>query len=400
MKISAKHVSLVSAGGAWLAAERIVQSQNLVGIDATLQSLTDAKLTFIQRGVRKLDYEIQRSSNQAMTTSLFRSYGLGKDVFKESATKSHQNLEVVNLHWIPGRISAPINDIFRNNVVFWNLHDMNPMTGFCHHAFDCDGFKASCNACPQVLPILQKVVTKSHKQKVSFIDSAKKFSVIAPSKWIVRKAEMSTVFRNKEIFHIPNPVDTDIFMPVDLTNYSFRSNRSKSLRIGILGSNYDETKNATLCFEIIKEVQAKTNTSITAVIIGDPYEKNQIEQDVQTPPGSGVEQIAKILQSCDLFLYLSTADTFPSICIEAQACGIPVITWKIGGQPETIVHEESGFVADAQKSDVIKYLMVLLENSEVRHQMSISARGNAVKNFSLEVVGQKYFQAYLKNSKL
>ena len=400
MRISAKHVSLISTGGAWLAAERIVQSQNLAGIDATLESLTDSKKTLTHKGFRKLDYEIQRASNQAMTTSLFRSYGLGNEVFRESSTKSHQNLEVVNLHWIPGRISPTFNDIFRKKIVFWNLHDMNPMTGFCHHAFDCEGFKASCNACPQILPILQKVVTRSHRQKVSFIDSSKKFSVIAPSEWIASKAEMSSVFRNKEIFHIPNPVDTDIFMPRDLNIDSFNSNRSKSLRIGILGSNYDETKNATFCLEILKEVQAKTEISITAVIIGDPYAKNQIEQDAQTPPGSGVQQIAKILQSCDLFLYLSTADTFPSICIEAQACGIPVVTWKIGGQPETIIHEESGFAADAQKSDVIKYLMVLLENSAVRHQMSISARENAVKNFSLEVVGQKYLQAYLKNSKL
>ena len=57
------------------------------------------------------------------------------------------------------------------------------------------------------------------------------------------------------------------------------------------------------------------------------------------------QELAEIYSSADLFINLTYADNFPTVNIEALACGTPVLTYKTGGSPESITNE-TGFVVE------------------------------------------------------
>ena len=47
------------------------------------------------------------------------------------------------------------------------------------------------------------------------------------------------------------------------------------------------------------------------------------------------EELAKIYSMADLFLNPTRADNYPTVNLEAIACGTPVLTFKTGGSPES-----------------------------------------------------------------
>ena len=60
--------------------------------------------------------------------------------------------DVVHLHWVSSWLD--LKSFFRSlpkrQPIVWSLHDMNAITGLCHHADECEKFKTSCRSCPQI----------------------------------------------------------------------------------------------------------------------------------------------------------------------------------------------------------------------------------------------------------
>ena len=58
-----------------------------------------------------------------------------------------------------------------------------------------------------------------------------------------------------------------------------------------------------------------------------------------------IQELVKLYNESDVLINPTYADTFPTVNLEALACGIPVITYKTGGSPET-VNEKTGIVIE------------------------------------------------------
>ena len=68
-------------------------------------------------------------------------------------------------------------------------------------------------------------------------------------------------------------------------------------------------------------------------------------------------ELAEIYTSADIFVNLTYEDTYPTVNLEAQACGTPCITYRTGGSPETI---RNGYVAaQGDLSEIIKMIHTL-----------------------------------------
>ena len=66
-----------------------------------------------------------------------------------------------------------------------------------------------------------------------------------------------------------------------------------------------------------------------------------LEKRVRLLGRMGHEEIAKQLRNSDVFLLSSLRETFSVVCIEAMACGLPVISTRCGG-PELMVNDRNG----------------------------------------------------------
>ena len=96
-------------------------------------------------------------------------------------------------------------------------------------------------------------------------------------------------------------------------------------------------------------------------------------------------------------LYPTQADNLPLVVLESMACGVPVIASNIGGISEIIDEKNDGFlVSDYTSSDsflaTINHYMYL--NCEDKKRLSMNARKNVLKNFSLEKMNDQYANLY------
>ena len=70
------------------------------------------------------------------------------------------------------------------------------------------------------------------------------------------------------------------------------------------------------------------------------------------------KQLAEIYSAADLFINPTRQDNFPTVNIEALACGLPVLAFATGGCPEIISESCGSIVAkndfEALKNEVIR----------------------------------------------
>lgn len=336
------HLTRISTGGAFVAASRISESLNKIGHNSRVEVLQD----FTNFGINssriesKIDFLNESGSSAFMTTSIFRSYSSSKKTIK-----GLNEVDVVNLHWIPGLLHQNFFNQIRNvKRVVWTMHDMNPFTGICHHADACRNFENSCNPCPQfVIPQLP-IPAFLLKQKIGHLNQLAELSFIAPSEWLQRKATTSHLLRGRLIDYIPNPTSNDLFQREQdqmlKTELGLKNNK---LIVGILGANYGVRKGGEKALEEIINFHKRTEIEIQIVIFGERYPgcQNLISVSTIDHPTVAFEDI---LQICDLYVHMSEYENLPNIIIEAQSLGVPVVALDRGGTAETVLAGVTGYV--------------------------------------------------------
>ena len=154
----------------------------------------------------------------------------------------------------------------------------------------------------------------------------------------------------KDIQVIPNFVDTEIYHPKK--DCAFRQHLApEGEKILVHTSNFRVVKRVPdtirIFNEVIKEVPSKL------VLVGDGPDRSECERlcrelhlcDHIKFLGKQ-DGLVEILNAADLFLIPSQSESFGLAALEAMACGIPVIASSVGGLPELVRHNETGFIAE------------------------------------------------------
>lgn len=107
---------------------------------------------------------------------------------------------------------------------------------------------------------------------------------------------------------------------------------------------------------------------------------------------SNVKQLAMLYSGADAFMNPTWGDNFPTVNLEALACGTPVITYKTGGSPEAI-DSSTGIVVEQGN---IQGLCKAIETINTSKNMFTSrlCRQRATKLFNKDDCFIKYFRIY------
>ncbi len=204
---------------------------------------------------------------------------------------------------------------------------------------------------------------------------------------------------DKEIEVIPNFVDTEYFKPS--TNKDFRKNIApEGEKVLVHTSNFRVVKRVTDTIKIFEQVQKEIPSKL--LLVGDGPDRSECERlcrqldlcDKVKFLGKQ-EALVEILNAADVFLIPSQSESFGLAALEAMACGLPVISSSVGGLPELIGHNSSGYIAEIGDVDrMAKYAIDLLSNEKKYKVFSKKARERAVNKFDISKVIPIYEQYY------
>ena len=206
---------------------------------------------------------------------------------------------------------------------------------------------------------------------------------------------------NKEIEVIPNFVDTQLFKPT-VDNCIKKRLAAEGEKILIHTSNFRQVKRVEDVIKIFDIVQKEIPSKL--VLIGDGPDRSECERLTrQLDLNDKVKFLGKqdglveILSCCDLFLIPSQSESFGLAALEAMACGVPVISSSVGGLPELVRHNESGFIAEIGDIErMAKYAIDLLSNEKKYEIFSKNSRDRAVNVFDISKVVPLYEDHYRK----
>ncbi|MBQ3312818.1 MAG: glycosyltransferase, partial [Prevotella sp.] len=271
--------------------------------------------------------------------------------------REFQEADIIHLHWInQGMLSLnSIRKILRSGKpVVWTMHDIWPATGICHYTRGCGYFKTACKQC-QLLPgggSANDLSTTIWNQKQKLL-SEHHISFVACSKWLEGEAKKSALLQGQHICSVPNPIDTHIYHPEDKQQARQRLELPTDKRIILFVSQRvtDDRKGMAYFTDAINRLaeqhpEARENTVIA--ILGGHSEDVAPQLALPVYPLGYVndeQRIVDVYNAADVFVLPSLEDNLPNTIMEAMACGVPCVGFRVGGIPEMIDHQKNGYVA-------------------------------------------------------
>jgi sugar transferase (PEP-CTERM/EpsH1 system associated) len=107
--------------------------------------------------------------------------------------------------------------------------------------------------------------------------------------------------------------------------------------------------------------------------------------------------IPEILNAMDIFVLPSLREGLSNTLLEAMASGLPIVATRVGGNPELIEHERSGWLFEPR--DVARLAQILeaaIRDENLRQQFGEAARLRAAQRFSLDAMIGRYRGLYLE----
>ena len=327
----------------------------------------------------------------------------GSDITK---LREFQEADVIHLSWInQGMLSLKsIRKIIKSGKpVVWTMHDLWPATGICHYARGCNRYGSACGNCP-LLPhkgSKNDLSNKIFRRKQALYHGGSIYFVSC-SKWLERQAKRSALFVGQHITNIPNPIDTHVFCPQDKAEARIHAGLPADKRLILFVSQKvtDERKGMTYFVEAIEKMVAehpemKGNTAIA--ILGGHSEEVAEKLALPAYPLGYVSDeriIVSVYNSVDAFVLPSLEDNLPNTIMEAMACGVPSVGFRVGGIPEMIEHQKNGYVANYRDVDDLAHgIHWVLEEAD-RKDLEKACLYKVSHQYSQHAVALRYIEVY------
>jgi N-acetyl-alpha-D-glucosaminyl L-malate synthase BshA len=255
------------------------------------------------------------------------------------------------------------------------------------------------------------VVTTLHGTDITLIGQDPSFAPVVT--WSINESDgvtaVSDYLRQETYDHfavtngievIPNFIDTDRFYRQDKEHFK-QALCPNGEKVIVHVSNFRAVKNTEQVVEIFSRVRDE-QSDVKLLLVGDGPERVPTERKARE---LGVyddirflgkqDPIEEILSISDVFLMPSGSETFGLAALEAMACRVPTVVSDVGGLPELVDDEETGFLCPV--GDVEAFTArtrALLHDEELHDRMAQAARDRAVETFDIDRVVPMYERYY------
>jgi glycosyltransferase involved in cell wall biosynthesis len=337
-------------------------------------------LKFIAERLFFLRFEKDKSIRFLFNPGVF-----GSDISKHPLI---QKADIVHLHWVNfGFLSVKdIASLARlNKPIFWTLHDMWAFTGGCHHSGACEHFQQSCGDCKFLKnPNPNDLSHRLWKAKKNGFAS-KNLHIITCSDWLGNRAKQSSILGGHEIKTIPNAIDTNFFAP-STTNLNLDPNKKYVLFVAM------RVNAPAKGFHLLKEALHFLDPKTTELlIVGSETTEELPLKSHSFGQVTDPSKMRDIYAAADVFVTPSLEENLPNTIMEAMACGTACVGFEVGGIPEMIEHQKTGYVAKAfLAEDLANGIQWCLNDKNAGSK----SRNRAVHLYDQSVVAKQHLAYY------
>jgi glycosyltransferase involved in cell wall biosynthesis len=227
---------------------------------------------------------------------------------------------------------------------------------------------------------------------------------------LINKAK---TFVDREIFLIPNGVDTEHFKPNEKMQYfiqTLRLTTSESIGypsqfgqqqvpplhnrvIGFVGELREKKGIKTL---LSAYAQVNKKQPLVLLIVGEirqGEDKKYFDEFLTLHPNLQIivtgyapsSELPKYLAAMDIFVHPSLRDGMPNAILEAMACGKAVIATQVGGIKDVVEDGKNGIIVNVNDENMLtEKILELLDNTKRRSDLGKNARELIINRFTLE----------------
>ncbi len=402
-----------TAGGAAIAARRLLAALNNNGVTATM--LVRDKLTENLR-IRTLPPSpMLRAKFLMERAEIFAANGFSRDNLFAidhgahgtdiTALPEFRDADVIHLHWV-NQAMLSLDDIGRilrsGKRVVWTLHDMWPCTGICHQAAECEGWLKECGFCPLLRGGSENDLsnrTFRHKRRVF---GEGKIHFVACSDWLAGIARRAPLLKGQTVESIPNPIDMNFFRPGDkrAARRLLGLPQDKKLILFVAFNATDRRKGIDYlkdAMQLLGRDYQGLSRELAVVPVGRDAAQLKGQFACEVLPqeyATDEERMRALYIAADVLAMPTLMDNLPNTIVEGMACGLPCVGFEVGGLPQMIDHGVNGYLAHFRDVNDLAAGLTRVLLSQNYAAFSQAARRKAERCYSERAVAERYIKIY------
>lgn len=253
--------------------------------------------------------------------------------------------------------------------VRWTLHDCWAFTGHCSHFLltDCSRWQKGCWGCPEQREYPQSWFFSNAKRnwllKKRMFCGVKNMALIAPSKWLADLTRKSFL-TEYPVQVVRNTIDTETFKPTASDFRQCYGLEDKKILLGV-ASSWDKRKGMVDFLRL----RALLPSDFVLVLVG-----LAARQMARLPKGivgigrtNSKRELAEIYSAANWFFNPTREDNYPTVNLEAVACGCRVVTYDTGGAAETVEDVPSAIVLRGTDKSPEGFVKAIAETNLTQH---------------------------------
>jgi putative colanic acid biosynthesis glycosyltransferase len=274
--------------------------------------------------------------------------------------------------------------------VIWTLHDCWSFTGHCAHydQIQCRQWQKDCGNCPALNQYpwtwSKTGVKRAYADKKALFTSlGSQLTIVTPSHWLADQVHQSFL-KDFDCRIIPNGIDLHVFHPVESSWRRENGLEGKRIILAV-ASIWTAAKG----YEDLKKAAALLQEDEKLAVIGvSAKQKKELESCgiLAIERTSDVNTLVQMYTASDVFWNPTYEDTFPTVNLEALACGCPVVTYQTGGSPEAVDVQTGTAVSQGDVRGALKAMR--------RLQVDRDACRKRAQCFSQETMLEAYRKLY------
>lgn len=340
-----------------------------------------------------------------LETRLFDRHGLASNEATRLFVKQIQELkpDVIHIHNIHGyflNYQILFDFLAQSNIpVVWTVHDCWLYTGHCYYYSyaGCNKWQTGCGHCPQKKEFPASwLIDRSHQnyedKKQAFTSlPLDQLTIVPVSEWI-REEMQHSFFRNNQFHVIHNGINTNIFNIYNPEQVKQKYGlNGKHILLGV-ASIWSREKGFDDCIQMADFLHPDEMLVLVGV---RPEQQKKLKKNMLgIPRTENIHQLAELYAAADAFINPTWQDNYPTVNLEAIACGTPVVTYRTGGSIEAITDQTGFIVPQGNVKEMLEAARLISQRGKAYYQQP--CRTYALENFRKEDRYQDYLDLYDK----